>query len=85
MVVLWRGSAERRAGFTVARHVRGSVARNRARRRLREAYRGARQEAPRDVDVIVIGRSRALTVTMEALIEDMRAAFRSIGPAKDTK
>jgi ribonuclease P protein component len=79
MVVLWRGSEKsRRAGFTVARQIRGSVSRNRARRRLREAYRRARQEAPEKVDLIVIGRPKTLALTMNALIEDMCAAFRSM-------
>lgn len=86
MVVLWRSAASaRRAGFTVARQTRGSVSRNRVRRRLREAYRAARDVAPTGVDVIVIGRPKALSTTMASLIEDMRAAFRSIATTKATQ
>jgi ribonuclease P protein component len=86
MVVLWRGTeTSRRAGFTVARQVRGSVSRNRARRRLREAYRRARHEAPAQVDLIVIGRPRALAVPMDSLIEDMSAAFRAIAHTQEKK
>ena len=86
MVILWRNSANpRRAGFTVARQIRGSVPRNRARRRLREAYRLVRHEAPGDVDVIVIGRPKTLAATMDALVDDMRTAFRSIAYARGGK
>ena len=86
MVVLWRGSERsRRAGFAVARQIRGSVPRNRARRRLREAYRRARHEAPAAVDLIVIGRPKALAATMDALTEDMCAAFRSIAHTRERK
>jgi ribonuclease P protein component len=86
MVVLWRGSEKsRRAGFTVARQIRGSVSRNRARRRLREAYRRARHEAPAEVDLIVIGRPKTLAVGMDLLIEDMCAAFRSIAETREKK
>jgi len=79
MIVLWRAhDSSRRAGFAVARQIRGAVQRNRARRRLREAYRAARDVAPTGVDLVVIGRSAALTVAHTTLIEEMRAAFRTI-------
>jgi len=79
MIVLWRASnGPRRAGFAVGRQIRGAVQRNRTRRRLREAYRAARDTAPAHVDIIAIGRPPALTVALGTLIEDMRAAFRSI-------
>ena len=79
MIVLWRASdGPRRAGFAVGRQIRGAVRRNRVRRRLREAYRAARDAAPAGVDVVVIGRGAALTVALESLIDDMRAAFRAI-------
>ncbi len=79
MIVLWRASqGPRRAGFAVGRQIRGAVRRNRARRRLREAYRAARDVAPAGVDVVVIGRSAALTRSLSALIDDMREAFRAM-------
>ena len=77
MIILWRTSDRpRRVGFAVGRQIRGAVSRNRARRRLREAYRAARDVAPPSVDVVVIGRSTALTLGMDGLIDDMRNAFR---------
>ena len=79
MIVLWRASqGPRRAGFAVGRQIRGAVRRNRTRRRLREAYRAARDVAPAGVDVVVIGRSAALTRSLSALIDDMREAFRAM-------
>lgn len=83
MIILWRASDRpRRAGFTVGRQIRGAVRRNRARRRLREAYRAARDVAPAGVDLVVIGRSAALTSKLEALIDDMRHAFRAMTPPR---
>jgi len=79
MIVLWRASDRpRRAGFAVGRQIRGAVQRNRARRRLREAYRAARDVAPAAVDLVVIGRATALTLTLSTLIDDMRDAFRAM-------
>jgi ribonuclease P protein component len=77
MIILWRTSGRpRRVGFAVGRQIRGAVGRNRARRRLREAYRAARDVAPAGVDLVVIGRGAALTLDLKGLIEEMRSAFR---------
>ena len=79
MIVLWRASeGPRRVGFAVGRQIRGSVRRNRARRRLREAYRAARDVAPTNVDLVVIGRAAALVAGLGTLVEDMRGAFRAM-------
>jgi ribonuclease P protein component len=76
MVVLWRPtSGPRRAGFAVGRQIKGAVHRNRTRRRLREAYRAARDAAPSNIDVVVIGRGAALEVPIATLIGEMRDAF----------
>lgn len=52
--------------------------RNRARRRLREAYRAARDIAPTNVDLVVIGRGPALTASLTTLVDEMREAFRAM-------
>ena len=81
MIVLWRArDGVRRAGFAVGRQIEGAVRRNRARRRLREAYRAARDVAPAGVDLVVIGRGSSLTGSLTALIDDMREAFRAMIP-----
>ena len=79
MLVLWRASdGPRRVGFAVGRQIRGAVRRNRARRRLREAYRAARDVAPPNVDLVVIGRSASLDASPSTLVDDMRGAFRAM-------
>ncbi len=79
MIVLWRVStAPRRVGFAVGRQVGGAVRRNRARRRLREAYRGARPAAPPHVELVVIGRRGALSASLPTLVEEMRQAFQAM-------
>jgi ribonuclease P protein component len=82
LIVLWREAAgSRKVGFAVSRQVRGSVKRNRAKRRLREAYRAARTGAPSNIAMVVVGRPGVLTVGFESLIRDMREAFGMIpGP-----
>jgi ribonuclease P protein component len=71
-IALWQRAAERRVGFAVSRQVRGAVARNRARRRLREAYRQIRPHMPVDVAVILIARPSAATRTFPDLVADVR-------------
>lgn len=82
MIVLWRESAgPRRAGFAVSRQVRTAVRRNRARRRLREAYRAVRGAAPVNVALVIIGKAGALREPFGALAEQLRAALASMpGP-----
>ena len=79
MVVLWRASeGPRRVGFAVDRQIRSAVRRNRARRRLREAYRAARDAAPANIDLVVIGRAAVLLADPATLVDDMRSAFRAM-------
>lgn len=82
MIVLWRATAEpRRAGFAVSRQIRGAVQRNRARRRLREAYRVTREAAPTHAALVIIGRPAALREPFATLASDLRAALAAIpGP-----
>src|SRR5207253_9491171 len=79
MIVLWRATAEpRRAGFAVSRQVRGAVQRNRARRRLREAYRAMRDAAPAHAALVIIGRPGALREPFTALATELRGALAAI-------
>jgi ribonuclease P protein component len=65
----------------VGRQVRGSVRRNRARRRLREAYRAARAAAPPTGALVAIARARALEESFGKLVAEMRTALASVpGP-----
>jgi ribonuclease P protein component len=83
-VLLWvprRGPA--RAGFAVSRQIRGAVDRNRARRRLRAAYRGLGPAQLRGVDAVFVARAWALEAPLDELRAEMAhahaAASRSAG------
>lgn len=83
--MLWRGWEEpTRAGFAVSRQIRGVVSRNRTRRRLREAYRAARDVAPAHAALVIIGKAAALEEPFETLTRDMRRALGSIPGARPT-
>jgi ribonuclease P protein component len=74
-VLLWvprRGRA--RAGFAVSRQIRGAVDRNRARRRLREAYRGLGPAQLRGVDAVFVARAWALEAPLDELRAEMAQA-----------
>lgn len=79
LVVLWGPSpGTPRAGFAVSRQVRGAVCRNRARRRLREAFRTVRDAAPQGVVLMVIAKRRALEEPFPALAGELKAALAAI-------
>jgi ribonuclease P protein component len=79
LIVLWREADEpTRVGFAVSRQLRNAVQRNRARRRLREAFRSARAAAPSRAALVIIGRPAALTASFEALQGQMRQALAAI-------
>lgn len=59
-------------GFAVSRQLRGAAHRNRARRRIREAYRQVRKQMAGDVEMVVVARPSAATRPFPELIEDMR-------------
>jgi ribonuclease P protein component len=83
LIVLWREAAEpTRAGFAVSRQVRNAVHRNRARRRLREAYRASRDAAPACMALVVVGRPAVLTEPFGALAAQLRGALAAIPGAR---
>lgn len=59
-------------GFAVSRQLRGAAQRNRARRRIREAYRQVRALIAEDVELVVVARPGAATRPFPELVEDMR-------------
>jgi ribonuclease P protein component len=79
LVAFARPSAEGtwRVGVTVSRRLRGAVARNRLRRRLREAARAqllpleaATRDGGTGYDVVLIGRPAALDLPLAVLVEE---------------
>ena len=74
-------SGETRVGVTVSRQLKGSVPRNRARRRLREAARATLLDGGSDArrlgiryDVVLIARPAALTVRFADLKQEAEQA-----------
>lgn len=81
--MLWRETDEpTRVGFAVSRQLRNAVQRNRARRRLREAFRATRAAAPARAALVIIGRPASLTAPFEALQGQMRQALGAIPGAR---
>jgi ribonuclease P protein component len=79
LIVLWRESAgPTRAGFAVSRQLKNAVQRNRARRRLREAYRASRDAAPERASMVIVGRPAALTEPFASLAAQLRTALTGI-------
>jgi ribonuclease P protein component len=81
-VVLWSPTpGKQQTGFTVSRQIRGAVKRNRARRRLREAYRHRTMSKPPDISVILIARPPVLTVAFASLVLAVDDMLRQLGRA----
>lgn len=77
--MLWRERAgPTRAGFAVSRQLKTAVQRNRARRRLREAYRASRGATPAGTAVVVVGRPAVLREPFAVLAEQLRGALAAI-------
>ncbi len=85
-VVLWQlAPAGRRVGFAVSRQIRSAVKRNRARRRIREAYRMVRKSLPEGISVVFIGRPAAGTCTFEEIVGEMGEAVRKMAEAAGSR
>ena len=61
------GTKENRLGVTASTKLGHAVVRNRARRRLREVYRLHESELKQGYDVILVARSRCVTVEFARL------------------
>lgn len=79
VVLLWKGEEGRsKTGFAVSRQVRGVVSRNRARRRLREAYWANRELLPPRVWVVFVARETALNRAFGNICRDVREGLEVI-------
>lgn len=67
-----------RIGFTASRKVGGAVARNRARRRLREAVNRVMPTHAAPRDYVVIARKGTLDRPFRKLLDDLEAALKKL-------
>ena len=75
-----------RFGFTVTKKMGNAVARNRIKRRLREALREkALSHAVNGHDYVIISRNKALDCPFPDLLRDMEFAFSRIHVMKNDK
>ena len=65
----------------MSRRAGGAVKRNRARRRIREAYRRMQRELPRGIEIVFVGRSGARGRPFTALLEEMRETLVALANA----
>lgn len=70
-----------RLGFTCSRKVGNAVARNRARRRLREAARAVLPPGLAGWDLVLIGRPATVERRFADLVSDLSAAVKRLGVA----
>ena len=66
-------------GFTATKRLGNAVARNRAKRRLREATRSLLPDAAKaGFDYVVIARTEVLTCAFQTLLDDLERAFSRV-------
>jgi ribonuclease P protein component len=68
-----------RLGLSVSRRVGNAVARNAARRRLREVFYSALPEIPGNWDLVVSARPEAAEASLQELSMEFAASLRKLG------
>jgi ribonuclease P protein component len=71
-------ASTQQVGFTVSRKVGNSVARSRAKRRLRAIVDQVLVTAPATLDYVIVGRGEALTRDFTLMLADLRQALERL-------
>lgn len=79
-VVLWRpnGLDASRLGVTVSKRVGNAVTRNRVKRHVREAFRRGREILPAGLDLVIVARPSAATLTGSVIASQLHRTFRRL-------
>lgn len=72
-----------RVGISVSTKLGHAVVRNRARRRLREAYRLNEERFVPGYDIVLVARSRAVKVQFSVLEKELVRQFDGLGMTKE--
>jgi ribonuclease P protein component len=84
-VLYVRNAVARSVGFVTSRAIGGAVARNRARRILREAYRAHKQELRDDVHMVIVARTAIRGKKVRDVEADLLELWRTAGLMAGTK
>jgi ribonuclease P protein component len=76
---LTAGVEGRKAGFVASRKVGGAVVRNRARRRIRDAYRKLRAGLPVSAHMVFVARAGVTDVEWGELLAEIEDLLRKAG------
>ena len=71
-----------RMGITVSKKVGNAVVRNRVRRIIKEAVRALIPEVDTEMDIVIVARTRAITMKSTTLIPIIRKQFQNAGIIK---
>ena len=82
--LVFERSGEGKVGFAVGRRLGGAVERNRARRRLREAYRRERPGKREGFDVVFVARAALLHCSFADLRGDVQRVLRTLRRRADS-
>ena len=79
------GTGPARAAWVAGRRVGGAVARNRARRLLREAWRALAPRVPEDLDVVLVARGPFGAARAPEVIEEIEMLFAEADLIRDPR